>query len=663
MNDTPPTNWHGANQRYLTARLSVVREALERHAARGREIAEEESDKTTEATLRAAALALPAPSALDFLCGVFSLSSFERDVLLLCAGMELDSVFAQLCAASRGSPQHAYPTFSLALAALPEAHWSALTPAGALRRWRLIEVGAGDTLVNSQLRIDERVLHYLTGISYLDARLQGLIESPPPPADLPPSHRELALRLADFWSRPQKTLAAPVIHLCGGERAAKHAIAAFACAARGIKLHILRAADVPAIAAEREALIRLWEREAVLSSSALFLDCDEPDNKRAVLSFVENMHGMLLVSSREPLPSQKRRTIRVDVDKPSAAEQQSMWQEALGPMAPGLNGQLAALVSQFSLSAQTIQSACADALSKIEDDNPSSSILGPHLSNILWDACRVQARSRLDDLAQRIETVADWNDLVLPEGQLQTLRGIGGHVQQRAKVYENWGFASKGSRGLGISALFAGESGTGKTMAAEVLAQELRLDLYRIDLSSVVSKYIGETEKNLRRVFDAAEDSGAILLFDEADALFGKRSEVRDSHDRYANIEVSYLLQRMEAYRGLAILTTNMKSALDVAFQRRLSFVVQFPFPDQRQREQIWRGIFPVATPIDAIDYAKLAKLNMSGGSIRNVALNSAFLAAAAGEPVRMAHLLQAAHSEAAKRERPLSDAETRGWV
>ena len=305
MNDTPRTNWHEANQRYLTAQLSVVREALERHAARGREIAEEESGKTTEPTLREAALALPAPSALDFLCGAFSLSSFERDVLLLCAGMELDSVFAQLCAAARGNPQHAYPTFSLALAALPEAHWSALTPAGALRRWRLIEVGAGDTLVNSQLRIDERVLHYLTGVSYLDARLQGLIESLPPPADLPPSHRELALRLADFWSRPQETPAAPVIHLCGGERAAKHAIAAFACAARGIQLHILRAADVPAIAAEREALIRLWEREAVLSSSALFLDCDEPDNNRAVLSFLENMHGMLLVSSREPLPSPK----------------------------------------------------------------------------------------------------------------------------------------------------------------------------------------------------------------------------------------------------------------------------------------------------------------------------------------------------------------------
>lgn len=200
-------------------------------------------------------------------------------------------------------------------------------------------------------------------------------------------------------------------------------------------------------------------------------------------------------------------------------------------------------------------------------------------------------------------------------------------------------------------------------MASEVLANELGLDLYRIDLSAVVSKYIGETERNLRRLFDAAEESGAILLFDEADALFGKRSEVKDSHDRYANIEVSYLLQRMEAYRGVAILTTNMKAALDGAFQRRLRFIVQFPFPDAAQREAIWRNLFPPAAPVEGLDYSKLARLQMAGGNIRNIAVNAAFLAAEGKEPVRMSHLLQAAQSEAAKRDRPLADAETRGWL
>jgi SpoVK/Ycf46/Vps4 family AAA+-type ATPase len=200
-------------------------------------------------------------------------------------------------------------------------------------------------------------------------------------------------------------------------------------------------------------------------------------------------------------------------------------------------------------------------------------------------------------------------------------------------------------------------------MAAEVLARVLRLDLYRIDLSTVVSKYIGETEKNLRRVFDAADEGGAILLFDEADALFGKRSEVKDSHDRYANIEVSYLLQRMEAYRGLAILTTNLKDSLDTAFLRRLRFVVQFPAPDAEQRAEIWRRIFPERTPTEALDVEKLARLGVAGGTIRNIALSAAFLAADEGAPVRMAHVLRAARGEYVKLERSLSDAETRDWV
>jgi SpoVK/Ycf46/Vps4 family AAA+-type ATPase len=277
-------------------------------------------------------------------------------------------------------------------------------------------------------------------------------------------------------------------------------------------------------------------------------------------------------------------------------------------------------------------------------------------------ACRSQSRPRLDNLAQRIDTRASWNDIVLPVAQLAMLREIAAHVRQRAKVYEAWGFAQKCARGLGISALFAGASGTGKTLAAEVLADELRLDLYRIDLSQVVSKYIGETEKNLRRVFDAAEEGGAILLFDEADALFGKRSEVKDSHDRYANIEISYLLQRMEAYRGLAILTTNMKNALDPAFLRRIRFVVQFPFPDAAERIEIWRRIFPVQMPVDRLDISKLAKLHVAGGNIRNIALNAAFLAADANEPVRMSHLLRAARTEYAKIEKPLTDAEIGGW-
>jgi len=236
-------------------------------------------------------------------------------------------------------------------------------------------------------------------------------------------------------------------------------------------------------------------------------------------------------------------------------------------------------------------------------------------------------------------------------------------VRHRATVYGRWGFGARMATTLGITALFQGPSGTGKSMAAEVIATELGLDLFRIDLSAVVSKYIGETEENLRRVFEAAEASGAVLVFDEADALFGKRSEVKDSHDRYANIQVSYLLQRMETYRGLAVLTTNLRSSMDTAFLRRLRFIVSFPFPDPAQRVEIWRRAFPPDLPTSGLDLGRLARLEVTGGNIRNIALSAAFLAAEAGEAVRMAHLAHAARAEYAKLERPFNDPEVAGWA
>ena len=654
MSDAAAITWQEANQRYLSAALAVVRRMLERHAG------DLDDAEDPQQELRPAAEAMPGPSSLETLCAAFGLSSFERDLLLLCAGVELDSSFPAACAAVHGDPPRTSPTFGLALAALPSAHWSALTPAAPLREFRLIEVGAGETLTGSALRIDERVLHYLAGMEYTDERLHGLIEPLHVPDELPPSHLALADRIAVLWSRPEGEQAPPVVQLCGAEQAGKHAVAASVCAALALRLHAMRAVDIPAVATEREALVRLWEREAVLSGGVLLLECEDADGgeaARAALAFLESVRGLLVVTCREPLPVPRRSTVRLDVRKPSAAEQRDLWRAELGPLASGLNGQVESLVSQFDLGAQGIHAA---GIEVVEGANASED---EALGELLWETCRVQARSRLDDLAQRIEPAVAWEDLILPEPQRQILGEIAAHVRQRTRVYESWGFATKGARGLGLSALFAGESGTGKTMAAEVLAGELRLDLYRIDLSSVVSKYIGETEKNLRRVFDAAEEGGAILLFDEADALFGKRSEVKDSHDRYANIEVSYLLQRMEAYRGLAILTTNMKAELDQAFMRRIRFVVQFPFPDVEARAEIWRRVFPLDAPTEGLDVSKLARLNVAGGNIRNIALNGAFLAADAGEPVRMTHLLRAARTEYAKLEKPLTDAETGGWA
>jgi hypothetical protein len=447
-----------------------------------------------------------------------------------------------------------------------------------------------------------------------------------------------------------------VVVVSGGDAAGRRATVAAGCARLGLSLYTVRAGDVPVHAGERDRFGKLWQRESALGRSALLVEIDDDadaDVRRNISTLADTLGAPLVVGAREPLTSLRRPAVRLDVPRLDAAEQRAIWGEALGARAAAMSGSLDALVAHFDLDPQAIVSACVQAA-----DAPDA-----ELEQTLWDACRLHARPRLDDLAQRIEALAGWNDLVLPEPELAVLREIALHVRGRARVYEEWGFARKSARGLGISALFEGPSGTGKTMAAEVLARELRLDLYRIDLSQVVSKYIGETEKNLRRVFDAADTGGAILLFDEADALFGKRSEVKDSHDRYANIEVSYLLQRMEAYRGLAILTTNRRDDLDDAFLRRIRFVVRFPFPAEEERREIWRRIFPDEAPVSEIDDSALAELSLPGGNIRNVALFAAFLAAGEDVPIGMGHIARGAATECAKLERPLTEPGVREWL
>jgi hypothetical protein len=637
-----PLDWSEANQRYLVAEFARLK----------RRLGAEGDAQAVAADLAAARAGLPAPAAIDALANLFGLSAFERDLLLLCAGVEMDAEFARLCGAAQGFPQRTYATFGLALALLENPHWSALAAAGALRRWRMMEVDDTAGLTAGKLRIDERILNYLAGVNYLDPRLQPLFRPVAPPAAMASAHREVCQTLIALLRAQPKQL--PVVLLHGDDEDGQADVAAEISARLGLQLQRVHAEDLPAGIAELDALSILWQREAALLGAVLLVQGREPNVPPAAMTLAERIGAMVFIAERDGA-SLKRATLRFAVNKPGAEEQKQLWQEALGASCARLNGVVDGVAAQFRLSAQRIH-ATGNALR-------AALAASDRAGDLLWRACREASRSRLEDLAQRIEPLAGWNDLILPEAQKATLRQIAAHARYRLTVYQHWGFAAKSARGLGISALFAGESGTGKTMAAEVLAHELHLDLYRIDLASVVSKYIGDTEKNLRRVFDAAEDSGAILLFDEADALFGKRSEVRDSHDRYANIEVSYLLQRMEAYRGLAILTTNMKAALDVAFQRRLTFIVQFPFPDQQHRESIWRGVFPQAVPMEQLNYPRLAKLSMSGGNIRNIALNAAFLAAEEGTAVRMKHLLQAAHSEAAKRDRPLSDAETKGWV
>ena len=646
--------WHRLNQRHLVAAIGELRLRLER-ADPSEAIEEQQRIRDEMAT----------PPAVETLCSAFGLSRFERAILLCAAGVELDTAFATACAAAQADGGQPYPTFGVALAALPDPHWSAITPNSPLRRWRLVELAAGGPLVSSAIRIDERVLHFLVGVDQVDERLAATWQRVPIGAAAASSHEELAEQIATALldARARKA----TIQLFGADAGTCREVAGAACAALALGLFAVAARTVPPAPAELELVARLWDREALLSGSALLIEHDLADSADAGWAadrLAEAMSVSVLVSARDRRSGIGGRVMTFAASRPTMAEQVGLWTSVLTGAGVTPNGQVEELVSQFDLTAEGIRVAGSLAL------NPGHANLqlgegapaGDELGRSLWDACRHQARPALDDLAQRLEPAADWDRLILPEAQLSTLRDIAAHVRQRATVYERWGFAGRSNRGLGISALFAGPSGTGKTMAAEVLARDLRLDLYRIDLSQVVSKYIGETEKNLRRLFDAAEQGGAVLLFDEADALFGKRTEVKDSHDRFANIEVSYLLQRMEAYRGLAILTTNFKNALDPAFLRRIRFVVHFPFPDAEHREAIWRTIFPRQAPTEGLRPEWLARLDVAGGNIRNIALNAAFLAADAGAPVGMTHLLRAARSEYQKLERTLTETETAGW-
>lgn len=611
---------------------------------------------------------LPPPALLQ-LSNLLGLSTFEHNVLVLCVSAALSRTVGQLCATLHGNEQQTYPSFGLALMLFAEGNWPALTPNRPLRRWRLVEIMPGVELTHSPLRIDERILHTVMGVSAQDERLQGTVQElrPSLSVSLPPSYQKIAQQIVELggWQTGHTT---PVVQLCGLDGGTKRAIAIASAAQVDLSLQVINAEVLPTELSQAILWQCVCERESLLTGTGLVLDCDMLPTagggegylttlRGVIARFMETCDRPLLIFSHEPLSQRQRPLLKFDITAPEPQEQRQLWHTYLGNHASLLNGHIDRLVTYFNLGPPAIQRACLTLQANATTHPPDA------LPRQLWQACLAQARPRLGELAQPIPATTVWDDLVLPDKELQVLKTLTAHVRQRSTVYEQWGFGKKGKRGLGISALFAGASGTGKTLAAEVIAHTLHLDLYRVDLSATISKYIGETEKNLRQIFDAAETGGAVLLFDEADALFGKRSEVTDARDRYANMEVAYLLQRIEAYRGLAILTTNLKDSLDQAFLRRIRFIVSFPFPDASQREKIWQLCFPSQTPTKGLNYKKLAKLNVAGGNIRNIALNAAFLAAEAGEPVTMQHILQASQSEYIKLERPLTDREVRGWV
>lgn len=593
--------------------------------------------------------------ALERLESAFQLTPFERDVLLLCAGASLESRFAKACSAIHGDPHATWPTFGLALALLGDPHWSAVSRARPLRYWRLVEFASSSTLLSAPLRIDERILQFLIGIPSSDERLESIVHPLPRRSE---AHRysSTIAHVARCWNEGQTEKADPVL-LTGGDVSSRQAAFVELAEAAGLHPYVCDAMAIPTAQAECDQLARLWTREALLTGAALYIRTGWTGETHSLTPFLRLLKTPVAVEAPQESAADLPVGPRVYVSAMDAAERRAVWADALGPLANEMNGYLDRVAEYFQFDEHAIRTSgmlARDTLLSMSSADPG---------RVVWRVCREYARRSLDGLAVRIEPRAQRQDLVLPASQMEALRQLTAHVRQRSVVHERWGFAGKHARGLGLSVLFAGASGTGKTMAAEIVAGELELDLYQIDLSAVVSKYIGETEKNLRRIFASAEQSGSVLLFDEADALFGKRSEVRDSHDRYANLEISYLLQQMESYRGIAILTTNMQHALDPAFVRRIRFIVQFPFPDAEARRQIWERIFPAAAPVSSLNFDQLVQLNVSGGVIRNIAVHAAFLAAEDGTAIEMRHLLAAARTEYQKMDKPLTAAETRGWA
>jgi ATP-dependent 26S proteasome regulatory subunit len=607
-----------------------------------------------------------APPALLLLGDLFGLNDFERQVVLLCLAPALDPSFAELYAYVQDHAARPYATPHLALDLFAgDAEYRRLAresflPDAPLRRFALIELEPGSlpaaALTARPLHMPSRVADYVRGVDRLDVQASALLQ-PVPTAPLSRSQSEAAERLARMVE-----LEAPgplVVNLTGAPGVGKQAMADRVCTLLGMRLFRVDPLQLRP-GSEQRQVRRLLEREAALSRLAYLVDAsslgvDDRAAKTALRDLVEGLGALLFVGSEERWRAE-RRLLTVTVPKADAAEQGELWQQALSQRAHPLKDRVEAIVQQFDFGPRAIVEAVAAAedVARMQAGEKGTAVTWQDL----WQACRQQSRPRLDQLARRIEPIYVWEDIVLPDDLLQQLRELAAQVAHRHLVYETWGFGARMSRGRGITALFAGASGTGKSMAAEILANALHLDLYLIDLAGVVSKYIGETEKNLRQVFDAAEESGAILFFDEADALFGKRTEVKDSHDRYANIEVNYLLQRMEAYRGLAILATNRKSLLDTAFLRRLRFLLDFPFPDADSRRRIWQSIFPDEAVLGELDYARLARLEIAGGNIKNIALNAAFLAADKGEAIGMESVMHAARREYAKIDKLLTEAE-----
>ncbi|MEP7216203.1 MAG: AAA family ATPase, partial [Anaerolineaceae bacterium] len=599
------------------------------------------------------------------LAEIGGLSAFDIGCLLLCLSSEQDLGTERLVAYTQDDVSKRRPRIDLALRVLESSRRrgelrAAFHLDAPLRRWRLIalhdEQGQPHTpLLARYISLDPRIAAYLLGETGIDEALQGLVErtAAPHSTALPSA---LATQVAGLATLPVTALRPPVLAISGPDRTRILAVAHEVSIPAG--LGVLRA-SAPLLLAElglEPGFLRA-SREAALQNSSLVLDgiddlkLDDADRLRLLAA--GTCTPLLVLASKEPFgwPG-----VTITVPALEHEARRNLWQEHLAD--DGIDdATLDAVAGKFKLGITEIEKAVEAARGSARWRSAGD----PAVNEAdLYAAARAQSTPILNNLARKITPHYAWDDIVLAPDPLQQLREIAGMVEHRHTVYELWGFERKLAMGKGILSLFAGPSGTGKTMAADIIAGVLGLDMYKIDLSGIVSKYIGETEKNLSTIFAEAESSNSILFFDEADALFGKRSEVKDAHDRYANIETAYLLQRMEEYSGPVILSTNLKMNLDEAFLRRLHFVIDFPMPEEAERRRIWSGTVPVQAPRgEELDFDFLARqFKISGGNIRNIVLSAAFLAAADDGELCMRHLIRATRREYQKLGKMVTEAE-----
>jgi hypothetical protein len=587
------------------------------------------------------------------------LDPFDVGCVLLGLALEADSRMERLFAYVQDDVTKRRPRVEIAIRLLAERDQretarQAFAAGAPLRRLLLVnlynEPGQPFTPLPSQtLGLNPRIAGYLLGLSSPDEALRGFAHLHAATASgVPlPFTPQLIAQIDQVAALPPTRLSPPVLffnsrHAADARQAAQRLIG-------GTPLRLLTV-DLPGLAAGQgvEAALTLAEREAALQPAALMLhDLHKlkPEDGAWLRQRLQSDHlaplTILCADGGFNWPG-----LTINLPAPDFDARRALWGHRLGALADGLAPDVTeALAEKFSLSTAQIADAVAAARAAALWRDPDAPLV---TADDLYAAARTQSTPILNSLARKITPHYFWDDIVLPSDTVQQLREIALQMEHRHLVFQTWGFARRLALGKGLMSLFAGSSGTGKTMAADIIANALGLDLYKIDLSGVVSKYIGETEKNLNHIFAEAESANAILFFDEADALFGKRSEVKDAHDRYANIETAYLLQKMEEYTGAVILATNLKMNLDDAFVRRMQFVVDFPMPEEEDRRRIWQVALPPELPLGPdVDLDFLArKFKITGGHIRNIAVASAFLAAADGRLVTMAHLLQATRRE-----------------